>query len=68
MAISVIKKLNFKKEKFPVVFVGGMFKSKIFRERVEEEIKKVAKKAKFILLKKKPVIGAIKLAIEKFKI
>jgi N-acetylglucosamine kinase-like BadF-type ATPase len=65
MAISVIKKLNFEKEKFPIIFVGGMFKSKIFREKVEREIKKTAKKAKFILLKKKPVIGAIKLAKEK---
>jgi N-acetylglucosamine kinase-like BadF-type ATPase len=65
MAISVIKKLNFEKEKFPIVLVGGMCKSKIFREKVEREIEKTAKKAKFILLKKKPVIGAIKLAEEK---
>jgi N-acetylglucosamine kinase-like BadF-type ATPase len=65
MAISVIKKLRFEKEKFPVVFTGGMFKSKIFRERVKNQIKKVAKNAKIILLRKKPVIGAIKLAIEK---
>jgi N-acetylglucosamine kinase-like BadF-type ATPase len=65
MEISVIKKLNFAKEKFPIVLVGGMFKSKIFREKIEREIKKAAKKAKFILLKKKPVIGAIKLAREK---
>jgi N-acetylglucosamine kinase-like BadF-type ATPase len=62
MAISVIKKLNFENEKFPIVLVGGMFKSKIFREKVEREIKKAAKKAKFILLKEKPVTGAIKLA------
>ena len=66
MAISVIKKLNFGKEKFPVVFVGGMFKSRIFREKVKKEIRKVAKKANFILLKKKPAIGAIKLAIDTF--
>jgi len=66
MAISVIRKLNFKNEKFPVVFAGGMFKSEIFRKRVEREIKKVAKKAKFVLLKKKPVIGAVKLALDYF--
>jgi N-acetylglucosamine kinase-like BadF-type ATPase len=66
MAISVIKKLNFEKEKFPIVLVGGMFKSKIFREKVKEEIKKVAKKTKFILLRKKPVIGAVRLAINSF--
>jgi N-acetylglucosamine kinase-like BadF-type ATPase len=65
MAISVIKKLNFEREEFPVVFTGGMFKSKIFRGKVEREIKKTAKKAKFILLRKKPVIGAMKLAKEK---
>jgi len=64
MAISVIKKLRFEKEKFPVVFVGGMFKSKIFERKVKRSINKVAKKTKFILLKQKPVIGAIKLAIE----
>jgi N-acetylglucosamine kinase-like BadF-type ATPase len=65
MAITVIKKLNFKNKKFPVVLVGGMFKSKIFEKEVRKRIKKVAKKAKIILLKKKPVIGAIKLAKEK---
>jgi hypothetical protein len=42
-----------------------MFKSKIFEKEVRKRIKKVAKKAKIILLKKKPVIGAIKLAKEK---
>jgi hypothetical protein len=31
---------------------------------VKRKIKKFAPKTKFILLKKKPVIGAIKLAIE----
>jgi N-acetylglucosamine kinase-like BadF-type ATPase len=65
MALAVIKKLNFEKEGFPVVLVGGMFKSKIFEKKLKREIKKLAKKAKFILLGKKPVIGAIKLAIEK---
>jgi len=65
MAISVIKKLGFEKEKFPVVLVGGMFKSEIFRKVVERKIKNVAEKAKFILPKEEPVIGAIKLAIEK---
>jgi N-acetylglucosamine kinase-like BadF-type ATPase len=67
MAISVIKKLNLEKEKFPVVFTGGMFKSKIFREEIEKEIKKFAPKANFILLNKEPVIGAVKLAIEMCK-
>jgi N-acetylglucosamine kinase-like BadF-type ATPase len=64
MAITVIKKLNFKNRKFPVVLVGGMFKSKIFEKEVKKRIKRVAKKANFILLKRKPVMGAIKLAKE----
>jgi len=67
MAISVIEKLNLKKEKFPVVFTGGMFKSKIFKEEIEKEIKKFAPKANFILLNKEPVIGAVKLAIEMYR-
>ncbi len=66
-AKSVVKKLNFKKEKFPLVLVGGMFKSKIFLDNVKREIKKIAPKAKFILLKKIPVKGAIKIAIENLK-
>jgi N-acetylglucosamine kinase-like BadF-type ATPase len=66
MTISVIKKLNFKNEKFPVVLVGGMSKSKIFRKEVEREIKKFSQRAKIIFLKKKPVEGAVKLAIDSF--
>jgi N-acetylglucosamine kinase-like BadF-type ATPase len=62
-AKAVIKKLGFK-EKFPLVLIGGMFKSKVFSMEVKRKIKKFAPKTKFILLKKKPVIGAVKLAIE----
>lgn len=67
MAISVIKGLNFQKEKFPLVLVGGMFKSKIFLNEFKKEVKKNTKNAEFVLLKKSPVIGAIKLAIERLK-
>jgi len=63
-AKTVIKKLNFKKEIFPIVLVGGMFGSKVVLETVKNEIKKFAPKAKFIQPKVDPVIGAIKLAIE----
>lgn len=66
-AISVIRKLNFKREKFPIVLAGSMFKSKTFLSEVKKGIKKFAPKAKFILLKKEPVIGAVKLAIENLK-
>lgn len=64
-ATSIIKKLNFKNQKFPLVLVGGMFKSKIVLETVKRKIKKVAPKVQFIRLKIEPVIGAVKLAIEK---
>ena len=66
MAISVIRKLNFRDEEFPVVFVGGMFKSEIFKQKVEREIKKFFKRAKIVFLRKKPVVGAAKLAISPF--
>lgn len=65
MAISVIKKLNFGQKKFPIVLAGGMFKSKVFLERVKKEIRRRTSKAKFILLKKEPVLGAVRIALEK---
>lgn len=61
---TVIKKLNFKKVEFILILTGGMLKSKIFTKIVKKEIKKFASKVKFIFLKRKPVIGAVKLAIE----
>lgn len=64
---TVIKKLNFQKQKFPLVLVGKIFNSKIVLETVKKEIKKVAPKAEFILPKVEPVIGAVKLAIEQTK-
>jgi glucosamine kinase len=64
-AKTVIKRLGFQKEEFPLVLVGGMFKSKLILNFFKKEIKKFAKKTKFIYLKRKPVKGAIRLAIEK---
>lgn len=61
----VIKKLGFQKQKFPLVLVGGMFKSKIVLNTVKKEIEKIAPKTQFIRPKKEPVVGAIKLALEK---
>lgn len=63
-AISVIKKLKIKEEKFPLVFVGKMFESKIVLRGVQKEIKKIAPKVNFIRVKE-PVTGAVKLAIER---
>lgn len=66
MAIAVIEKLKFKKE-FPIVLIGGMFKSKIVFAEVKKEIKKFVPKVQFIRPKKEPVVGAIKLALENLK-
>lgn len=54
-------------EKFPIVLVGGMFNSQIVLETTKKEIKKIAPKAQFIQPRVKPVIGAVKLAIENLK-
>lgn len=63
-ANSVIKRLNFKNKKFPLVLIGSMFKSKIVLDTTIKNIKKFAPKVKFIRPKAEPVIGAVKLAIE----
>lgn len=62
---TVIKKLNLKSLKFPLVLVGGIFKSKIVVNKVKKEIKKAAPGVKFIRPDKEPVIGAVKLAIKR---
>jgi len=62
-AKTVISGLGFKKEEFPLVLVGGMFKSKIILDTVMQEIKKIAPKAEIIRPKIEPVMGAIKLAL-----
>lgn len=64
MAKSVIFQLKFQKREFPLVLVGGVFKSKIVFSNFKKEIKKFAPKAKIILSKREPVFGAIKLALE----
>lgn len=67
-AKSVIKKLNFSKERFPLVLVGSVWKSKYVLDTFKKEVKKFSPKAEFILPKKEPVVGAVKLAIERIKI
>jgi len=66
-ATTVINKLNFQKQIFPMVLVGGMFDSKITSQVFIKEVKKIAEKAKFLKPKEDPVIGAVKLAIEQIK-
>ena len=63
-ANTVIKKLKFQKIRFPLVLTGSMFGSEVLLKTVKKEIKKTAPKANFIRPDKKPVIGAVKLALE----
>ncbi|MDP2663960.1 MAG: BadF/BadG/BcrA/BcrD ATPase family protein [bacterium] len=62
--LTVIRRLNFQKVKFPLVLVGGVFNSDIVLPTFKREIKKVAPKAVFIRSKKDPVFGAVRLALE----
>lgn len=62
-----IHKLNFTHKKFPLVLVGGVFKSKIVLSQVKKEIKKFAPDANFIRPKQEPVVGAVKLALKNFR-
>jgi N-acetylglucosamine kinase-like BadF-type ATPase len=61
---AAIKKLNFQKEKFPLVLVGNVFNSNIILEEVKKRIKKIAPKVEFLLPKTEPVVGAVKLAVD----
>ncbi len=62
---NTVKKLEFKEE-FPLVIVGGMFKSDIFLNIFKEEVIKKFKMAKIIIPKDSPVKGAVKIALEKY--
>ncbi len=66
-AKAVIKNLNFQKKKLSLVLVGSVLKSEIFLKEVKKEIKKIAPRVEFIIPKKEPVAGAVKLAIEELK-
>ncbi len=60
---TVFYKLRFE-ESFPMVLSGGMFSSHILKKSVSRRIKKFAPKANIIVPKRKPVEGAVMLAIE----
>lgn len=60
---NTIEKLNFEKD-FPVVLVGGMFKSEIFLNRFKENI---SPNAQIIIPKESPAMGAARLAIKSYK-
>ncbi len=61
VALNTIKKLEFEKE-FPLVLAGSMFKSEIFLKSFKENVLKEEKRAKIIISKKRPVLGALRLA------
>jgi len=60
----VVKKLDLRKQKFPLVLVGSMFKAPSFERAFELYIKETIPKAKIIYPNNPPVLGAVKLAIE----
>lgn len=63
----IVKKLNLDNKHFDLVLSGGLFRcKKYFQDIITERLSKKFKNIKFIQLEKKPVEGAIKLAIENF--
>lgn len=66
-ADTVIKKLDLKKQSFPLVLVGSMFLSESFKKSFEFYIKQASFKAKIIYPENLPVLGAVKLAIDNVK-
>jgi len=64
---TVAKKLGLSKVKFPLVFVGSMFKAQSFKGAAEFFIRQSVLKAQFIYPANPPVFGAVKLAIEQIK-
>jgi len=63
-ANTVIKRVGLKGQEFPVVLIGGMFKSSLLLEEVRRKVKKTAPRARFVRPTEDPVMGAVKLALE----
>jgi N-acetylglucosamine kinase-like BadF-type ATPase len=67
--ITVAKKLGFKNKRFVLIIVGSLFKcKKYFKNVLVDRLKERFPKISFTPLIKKPVEGAIKIAIESLKI
>ncbi len=64
---TVVKKLDLQEKKFPLVIVGGMFKSEILFDDLSLKIDKLTKGADIIKPEKKPIFGAVKLALENYE-
>ena len=66
--ITVAKKLGFKNKDFILIIVGGLFNcKKYFKNILIDKLKERFPKISFTPLIKKPVEGAIKIAIERLK-
>lgn len=63
-SLTVIKRLEFE-EIFPLILVGSMFKSVLVLETVCTAIKNKAPEAEFIQPGVEPVVGAVKLALDR---
>ena len=54
-------------EDFPLILVGGMFKSGFLQKEIAQKVKKEDKKIDIIKPEKDPVFGAVKLAISNYE-
>ena len=54
-------------EDFPLILVGGMFKSGFLEKEIAQKVKKEDKKIDIIKPEKEPVFGAVKLAISNYE-
>ena len=61
---AVVKKLRFK-DPFPLVVLGGMFRSRVFEDLFRKKIKKKIPLARFIFPVGSPALGSLKMAMEK---
>lgn len=63
--IDVIEQLNMKREEFEVICAGGVFRVKYpVKKLVEKKVLNAAPEAKFVYPKDRPVMGAVKMAID----
>ena len=65
--IAVVKKLHFQKKKFPAVLSGSVCSSKSFFKVFQCYAKEIAPYADFIIVKDRPIQGAVNLALEQVK-
>ena len=61
----VSKRMNL--EDFPLILVGGMFKSGFLEKEIAQKVKNEDKKIDIIKPEKEPVFGAVKLAISNYE-